>query len=309
MKIGLLLLIALSISSYSLFAQQDPLLSHYMFANSFINPAASGTHGYAELNASYRAQWLKMPGSPKTALFMYEKSFKEMKHGIGFIFDNDRLGVTSNTGATFNYNYKITVGTNTYLSMGLRAGLEYYSVNVNQLTYWDSGDKVYASGNTSSWIPKLGAGIYLYNNDAFFGVSAPALVGTELNNSLADANIQGGLVSKHYYMHTGVVISLSDDIKLKPTALLKFQKATDPNLDLSCTAYLYEVVGVGLTYRHHDALAILVEVFPNERIRIGYAYDLNIYQLRPLVGSTHELSVGYNFYKEEVLKIMGPRYF
>ena len=49
-------------------AQQDPMLSQYMFNGLYINPAYAGSHKYWSSTLSYRNQWVGLEGAPSTAI-------------------------------------------------------------------------------------------------------------------------------------------------------------------------------------------------------------------------------------------------
>jgi hypothetical protein len=55
-------LLTLSVS-----AQQEPQFTQYMYNPSQINPAYSGSAGYATSFGLYRTQWVGLDGAPKTA--------------------------------------------------------------------------------------------------------------------------------------------------------------------------------------------------------------------------------------------------
>jgi type IX secretion system PorP/SprF family membrane protein len=47
-------------------AQQDPMVSQYMFNGLYLNPAYAGSHDYWSSTLSYRSQWVGFDGAPET---------------------------------------------------------------------------------------------------------------------------------------------------------------------------------------------------------------------------------------------------
>ena len=49
-------------------AQQDPMVSQYMFNGLYLNPAYAGSHDYWSSTLSYRNQWVGFEGAPETEI-------------------------------------------------------------------------------------------------------------------------------------------------------------------------------------------------------------------------------------------------
>ena len=59
--------------SWAVSAQQEPQYTQYMYNPSQINPAYSGSMGYASVFGLYRTQWVGLDGAPKTANLGFHK--------------------------------------------------------------------------------------------------------------------------------------------------------------------------------------------------------------------------------------------
>src|SRR5579875_900754 len=53
----------------SVFAQQKPQYTQYIFNNYLINPAITGIENYTDIKAGYRNQWTGLDGAPVTMYF------------------------------------------------------------------------------------------------------------------------------------------------------------------------------------------------------------------------------------------------
>jgi type IX secretion system PorP/SprF family membrane protein len=92
-KIIIIFAVLLSISAK---AQQDAMISQYMFNGLFLNPAYSGSHQYYTSTLLHRTQWVNFSGAPRTLLFAVDGALpvKSENMGIGLIVANDRIGAT-----------------------------------------------------------------------------------------------------------------------------------------------------------------------------------------------------------------------
>ena len=291
----------------TMFAQQDAMVSQYMFSGMALNPAYAGSHKYANATFLARRQWGAMPGSPNTGFLSFDTPLANNKVGLGGVIVNDRIGVTNTTQLNGSYAYHLNVNETTKLSMGLSAGLSYYSAKLTDLTYWDT-DEVFQNDVRGAFLPNFGTGLYLYSKRYYVGVSIPHLINydptTTLNLKLDDVQ----KLVRHYYFNAGVAIELNEYLVLKPSFLIKYVPNTPIGFDLNTNLLINKTVWVGVSYRTNDAIIGIVEFLASEQLRIGYAYDFTVSDLRSYAGSSHELMVAYDFGKE-VVKMKSPRFF
>src|SRR6478736_4445164 len=104
-------------------SQQNVQFTQYMFNGLVINPAYAGADEALSLTFVHRSQWTGMDNAPATQTLAAHTAIKEKKIGVGLILINDRIGVHKNFSALNSYAYHIRVGKQSYLSMGLQAGI------------------------------------------------------------------------------------------------------------------------------------------------------------------------------------------
>ena len=156
-------------------AQQDVLVSQYMFNHLLLNPAYAGTKDYMMASLLYRKQWVNFDGAPVTQVGSVHGPIGLTNFGWGALISNDKIGVTNRTDAYANGAYHIKLKNDLNLSVGIRAGGGYYSIKNSDLKYWDA-DKVFQSDKVSKFLPNIGAGAYLYSTKYYVGLSAPTLI-------------------------------------------------------------------------------------------------------------------------------------
>lgn len=307
------LIIALVIvtCTLGLSAQQEILVSQYMFNGLFLNPAYAGTHKYWEATALHRSQWVNLDGAPTTQLLEIDGPLSDEKIGLGFIVSHDDIGDTEQFEFSANGSYHLDLDEDqrNKLSFGLRAGFTNYSFRFDETMVFDAGDQVFQDKIENEFVPKLGAGVYFYNDRMYAGVSVPTLFAGDDNLSLdPDANLDKIYFENHLFITGGYVFEASENIMVKPNVLVKYHPNAPVQLDLNTNVLLYEKVWLGLSYRTSSALVALVEYNITPQIRAGYAYDATFNDISDYSSGSHEVMLGYNFGKE-VIKMKSPRYF
>lgn len=303
----IIIISALFFMALSSKAQQEPMLSQYMFNGMFINPGYTGSHKFWTSNLLHRSQWVNFEGSPKTFLLSVDGPISDQKMGLGAIISHETIGVTTQTDFYGNYAYHLPLGDGK-LSFGLKAGLSNYSVEFNDLKYWDDNDVVYNEGSKSYLAPKFGFGTFYYSENWYAGISIPTLIASEPGKKFSlDINKSSNL-RRHYLTTAGYVFDINENWKLKPSFLVKYLPNAPVQADINFSAMYNNMIWAGISYRTGDAVVGLVEYQASERFRIGYAYDMTITKIRNYSNGSHEIMIGYDFGKEQV-KIKSPRFF
>jgi type IX secretion system PorP/SprF family membrane protein len=299
------IIILITLSCKTAYCQQEAQWSQYMFNNIFVNPASVGTHEFAELGFIYRAQWIKYKGAPQTAIVSYEQPSLNGRSGFGFSIVNDRIGVSNTTDINLMYSLQMKLSKKAKLSFGIKAGVANYIYNANNLLVWDANDAVY--NTTSTFVPKLGLGLYYFTKKGFIGVSSPVVMAFSTNESF-NLNVENGtFLRRHIFAHAGRVFSMGKALKIKPAFLVKYQTKAPIQYEPNVTFFINDIIGIGFSYRSNDAAVAMLQIQSN-KFRIGYAYDYPISKILPFANSSHEIMLGYSFINE-VIKIKHPRYF
>ena len=304
-------IIAGLVLSVSLNAQQEVMVSQYMFNGLFLNPAYAGSHDFFEATALYRNQWVNWEGAPKTQIFGIDGPIMHNQGGVGLTVINDEIGDVKQFEVFSNFAYHLDLDSEAKnrLSIGLKAGISKYSSDYSNGFFVDQGDPVFETNIDGQWLPKFGLGVYYYNDISYIGLSVPTIYASD--NKLTETFIQdpeNGYFENHYFLSGGVVFKLSNDLALKPNILIKYHPAAPLEADINANLLIKETVWVGASYRTGDAITGLIEYVIQNKVRIGYAYDLTLTDIANYSNGSHEIMLGYNF-GEEVVKAKSPRYF
>jgi len=306
----LIFLSIMAISFHQAKAQTEPMYSQYMYNMLGVNPAYAGNREALSLNFFQRNQWVGIKGAPKTTSLSIDQSIKDGKMGWGIQVYDDRLGVEAASGFNGMLSTRIRVSEKGILSGGLSFGLMNYRINLNDVNNRNNPNdpSFIVTDNPSKWNPSMGMGIY-YNTDRFYAsVSTPSVLKSRLasyenfNTSIQKSD------AFHLFANTGYVFDINEDVKLKPSTMIKMVSGAPIEADLNMNLWLKDLLGIGGSYRTGDAFVGMIELQATQKIRFGYAYDMPFNPLKYFTKGSHELMLRYEFGNFKT-KIKSTRYF
>lgn len=287
----------LILSSLGLFAQQDPMFSHYMFNLSTVNPASVGHTDYATVMSVNRFQWVGFEGAPKTYTLNGDIPLKTIHCGAGLTYVFDKLGPERTNNIYVDYAYHLNVTENLKLGLGLKAGFKVFSASLTDLTQSeDIVDPQFSSNIKGKITPNFGVGAFLYNDKFYVGLSAPKILNHKYVNSL------NGGEKRHYFLISGYVMPINLNVVFKPSVFLKYVEGAPVSFDLNANFLIKNIVWLGIMYRRGDAIGFLTQVQISNQWHFGYTYDLTISKIRTVSKGTHEIMLSYDLVPSEKTK-------
>lgn len=291
MKKGILI-VALIMLVQLATAQQRPMQSLYMFDPLLVNPAYAGNHVQLSATGIYRNQWVNFPGAPRTFTATVHSGFRKSRVGLGMIVGHDEIGIHAENSLYFVYSYKLPISrySKTILSFGLQGGFNDLKSDYGKLTPKDKQDPLYGVVDRNfSW--NFGGGVFLYSDKFYAGISVPY----GLNNRVVNLkNIETtAQQNRYYYLMGGYTHTVSPNVKLIPSTLIRLQEKAPLSFDLNLVMALYNSVGFGLSYRLDDAVVGLFELQINENFHVGYAYDFTTSAIANYSNGSHEIMINY----------------
>ncbi|HEY0976282.1 MAG TPA: type IX secretion system membrane protein PorP/SprF [Flavobacteriales bacterium] len=291
-----------------LLAQQEVMVSQYMFNGLFLNPAYAGSHPYMSGSLLHRAQWMSVEGAPRTSMLAVDAPLMGDRMGLGFTLVHDRIGVSRDMEMSGQYAYRIRTGESGRLAFGLKAGLSLYSARLSDLIYWDTQDALYQQNISNAVLGKFGFGIYWADDRSYVGLALPTLYAADRNLSREPQSGTAHYFTQHYYLNAGHVFELTPDLDLKPSILIKYENSAPAQVDVNANLLFKDRFWIGAGYRTGDALVCMVEYQVNPMFRAGYAYDMTTSKLGNYTSGSHEVMLGIDLGRDPV-KIKTPRYF
>ncbi len=303
--IASLLFLLVSLSA-RLYGQQDTQYTQYMYNTTVINPAYAGSRDYLSLTALYRSQWVGLEGAPTSQNIGIHAPVGYRGVGLGFSAVRDEIGPTEETNFDVDFSYTIDTSRDGRLSFGLKAGGNLLDVKFSELHKYTT-DPILASDIDKKFSPNFGAGIYYHTDRFYAGLSVPRFLETSHfdRSSLATAKEK-----MNFYLITGYVWDINDDLKFKPTILAKAVKGAPLQLDFSANLMLDEKFILGAAYRWDAALSGMAGFNVSNNFLIGLAYDREITELgsASFNNGSFEIVLRYDFIPNR-RRLKSPRFF
>jgi type IX secretion system PorP/SprF family membrane protein len=288
-------------------AQFDPMYTQYMFNELVINPAYAGSRECLSGTALYRQQWVGLDGAPTTLTGSVHAPLMQQKLGAGLTFTNDKIGVSQRTSVTVNGAYRLKLEA-AHLSFGLQLGLVSLSENLTSLNLTE--DQQFAANTGKKTAPNFGFGMFYSASNWYAGLSIPRMLQNRLDVSTGSTEVKNKLNVQdfHYMVNGGVVIPITETIKIRPNAMLKIVSGAPIQADINANALFSDFIWAGLGFRSGDAINMMVGAYITKQLRLGYAYDYTLSALQDFNSGSHEIMLGYdlNYSKD---KVVTPRYF
>lgn len=284
-------------------AQQDPQYTQYMYNMNVVNPAYAGSKESLSLTALYRNQWTGLEGNPVTYTFSAHSPIGN-KVGLGLSAIKDELGPVSETNVFADFSYTLQFSANIKVAFGIKAGVTFHDVGLASLEVIDPNDPFFSQDINNTY-PNIGAGAFLYGEKFYIGLSVPNMLKSV---HLDENGLKYGSEKNHYFATAGYVFQLSENVKLKPSTMVKSAFDAPVSFDVNLNALFYETFELGASYRFEDSFSGLVgfQVTPN--IRVGYAYDHVTSDIKTVGPASHEVIVSFDIYFRPP-SIISPRFF
>ncbi|MDM1458393.1 type IX secretion system membrane protein PorP/SprF [Myroides odoratimimus] len=286
-------------------AQQDPQYTQYMYNTNMINPAYAGSRGTLNVFGMYRTQWVGLDGAPKTANVSVSTPLGESGLGLGVNFTNDRLGAMDENNISVDLAYAIDLNADYKLAFGLKGTANLLNVDYTKLNIHNPTDPVSQENINNKFNPNIGAGVYLYSDKAYVGLSVPNFLTTDRYD---DNDITTMRQKMHFYLMGGYVFDLSQDILFKPAALVKAVSGAPLQVDLTANFLLYDKFTLGAAYRWDASVSALAGFQVNENLFVGYSYDFDTTTLRHYNSGSHEVFLRFELFNRRST-INAPRFF
>jgi type IX secretion system PorP/SprF family membrane protein len=279
-------------------AQQDVMISQYLFNGLLINPGYAGSHPYTSSSLLHRSQWSQFDGAPTTSVVAVDGALRNNSMGVGVLMLHDQIGLTTQTDVSLNFAYRMRLGAGR-LAFGLKGGLSNTRADLFAAETTDPGDPNYSENQQITQSGRFGFGMYYHLQRFYLGVTIPTLTTLGPNAQTVDP---------HMLATAGIVMKVSDGVMLKPSFLVKAVNAAPAQLDLNIHAFFQEKIWVGAGWRTGDGIVGMMEIQVTPELRIGYARDFTLSEIRDYSTGSNELLIGFDFGQGITAK-RSPRYF
>ena len=286
------------------YAQQDSQFTQYMYNTANINPAYAGQRDVLSIFALHRTQWVGLDGAPTTNTFSAHTPIENSQIGVGLSFINDRIGPSDENSISVDVSYTVPLSLDFDLSFGLKGTANLLNVDYTKLNIYNPGDPGFQTNIDNRFSPNFGAGVYVYSENTYVGLSVPNFLETKHFDKDKYAAAKEKM---HYYLIAGHVFELSPNLKFKPSALMKVVNGAPLQADLSANFLINEKFTLGAAYRWSAALSAMVGFQITDGLFIGYAYDAETTKLANYNSGSHEVFLRFEVFSNN--RIITPRFF
>lgn len=275
----------------SVFAQQDPQYTQYIYNMSTVNPAyVKDQPGLISAGLLYRQQWQGIEGGPQTAnAFINFPVKNKVELSANYVRDEigDAIKVTTNF-ANLDFAYITQLSSNLKLSYGLKVGFNNFALNALGS---DVADDPAFSNRISDNTITLGVGLFLYSNNFYAGISSPNI----LSRKVEFNGIGVSERANQLFGIAGYIFELSQESKLKPSVII--QQAIGAPLSFSAGInYLYaNRFEIGGAYRYQESVSAIAGFQITQNLKLGYAYDYTLSNFSQLSNGSHEVILIVDF--------------
>ncbi|MEL6560160.1 MAG: type IX secretion system membrane protein PorP/SprF [Bacteroidota bacterium] len=324
-KLLITLMLVTVIGAFRAQAQQEYMITQYMYNGLALNPAYAGIHDGVSVGALWREQWTAIDGAPNTQLLSIHSPLNYRYASLGAVLYRDVLGVKTEYTGYFSYSYRIRVGENSELSMGLQMNLHNFSNDISRLENQrgllqntNISDPLYQEfvDDNLGFKWNFGAGLMLHSDRYYVGVSVPQLLNKKYFENLPD-DVESSRLVRHLFVSAGYVLNTDSDVVLKPNVLFKAVQNAPIEFDINLNALLSKVLWLGVSLRSElsqatekkagplESISGLIALQINPQMQLGYAYDFTTTAINT---NSHEIMLNYIF-NLPTNKILTPRYF
>lgn len=297
-------------------AQQDVMLTQFMFNKLAINPAYAGQYDYTDIAVTVRDQWNGFPGAPKTQIASLNLPTYFDNMGLGANIQNNTIGITTKTSLSLMYAYKmyleqgnLSLGANV---IGKRYGFDFTDSRLIAIQGIELDPSI-PKENITKYLMNVGLGVY-YNTDNYYvGLSTSGLLKNDIDFDKNDVYSQE---SRHIYLMGGAVMPLNYRLDIVPQLLIKYADNAPFDIDANVGLTLDQKYTGSITYRYGGAqddigesLDVLLSFQLTNELLLGFSLDFTLSDIRRHDNGSLELIARYSLGKQAGSSMVNPRYF
>ena len=286
--------------------QMIPLTDQYLNNTMAINPAFAGCHDALSALISFRKQWIGFKDAPENLILSVHSPISRDRVGLGMLVERTSMGIYNTTTFSGNYAYRMELSRGK-LALGLGFSAAVYNVLWDQLDVTDPGDELLADNTDSAVLPDFSLGGYYYTSKFFIGISMPMFLSHEFNKIAGNYTIKNDFSEYTYLLTGGYYIGITPQVKILPSALLKYTPLHGPQVDLNAQVILNDRIWFGAGYRNRNTILGMLQCQLNHQLKMAYTYNFDTGKMGKYNSGSHEIVMNYVF--DYVRKVVGPRNF
>ncbi len=295
MKKTILLFAGLLACSFQpLLAQTESGTASHWYNRANFNPASIARPGFIYFFSNCRKQWTGIDGAPSVYNLNVSGYSDEKQSAVGLSLLRDDIGVTTALNPMLQYAYRIKLGRELDLSLGLALGYYFRTIKGSEYEAVEVDDPAIDYTTQRYSAPDAQLGFEIEGQYFIAGASTTHLVSLWKDD-------EEYLVSNHRYVYAlyknsehesynlsvGMQVSNRANLTvIEGTGIVRFKRPT--GLQKGPT----ELFDLGLSYRSNNQLTLICGLNLSPNIRLGYTYDFNT-GAELNVAASHEIVLEY----------------
>jgi len=273
-------------------AQQQPSFLFFEQNMSLFNPAYTGSEG-SLAGLQYRSAWSGIEDAPRAASFIYHTKEKN-KASWGVSYLSDRVYIENQGIVAVDYSYKLTLGANTNLYLGIKAGVVYNNLDATGLDRITQESNANINSIQNYMNPLVGIGLLLKGEKYFIGLSTPNMLNSKRYKE-AEGLSTTATDKPHLYTTAGFHLKLNNTITLSPSMLYRMVADAPNQLTAIAKLSLKDKISVGVGVSNNDYISSMLLLKLNQ-IDLGFGYEIGQRtSATALRANTSEMMLRYRF--------------
>ena len=287
--LSILMMLVFQLSS----AQQQPNFLFFEQNMGIYNPAFTGSKG-AFAGLGYRSAWSGIEDAPRVSSFIYNSSEKN-KASWGFSYLSDKVYVENQGMVSVDYGYNLQVSEGTSLRLGIKAGANYNSIDLDRLNRITQENNESLNNVNNYQNPLLGVGAYLKSSTYFFSFSIPNFLNTKRFKEIN--GIQATATDKpHLYASGGFVWKLNTGISIEPSFLYRMVSDAPNQITAIGKLNFKDRLALGMGVSNNDYISAMIIFNGMKQLDFGYGYEVGQrVSSTALRANTHEIFMRFKF--------------
>ncbi|MFM9945391.1 MAG: PorP/SprF family type IX secretion system membrane protein [Bacteroidia bacterium] len=289
-----------------LYGQSGYQANQYMFNHQLINPAYSGKDYKIKGALLINQQLTGIESSPSLKAFSLSAPIRLSKASLGITYTNFTYGVQTNSEIYAVYSYRVPMK-KWSLVYGLQGGMVSMAQTNSKLKTGQSGDEQFKT-NYSGMEYNFGAGIYIFNKNSFFSVSAPAWFQHEFTSS---SNIERKYRRDKMpvFISAGYEHRVNKNWWIDPYCLIRAYPNGRMMADLNLIFDYKNTFWVGPSYKTNSQMGGIVGFKLNKYLKLNYAFGISQQFRKGFIGSANEVSLVFMIKDKLNTDAISPRLF
>jgi len=262
-------------------AQQESQFALYTRNQFIYNPSAiTGSNNFVA-SLQLRDQWVGIDGAPRMSLVSIH-GLVTKNTGVGGMVTKDMKGIFENYVANLAYSYRLSLGVDQSLDMGVSGGIAQRHINRSKIDVKNLSDYALQDDYFDKISFIAAAGLTYRYKTLTLSASSPTLYNGEDEIYIQSVNM---------FASYGVNI-YNQKIKIEPSVLYRYVKNNPAQVDINLFAEYREIIWLLATYRSTKDYIFGAGIkFTN--FSLGYAHEINGSSISNISKGSNEILLQY----------------